>query len=113
MPEGEEDALDQQGNVEAPDVELAGVVITPDVRVATLRLKGEAESLLALEGEPLHGSFGSWRVSRIEPRSALLESANGEQVELQLQIHDAETAGRYSEGRGHCIRQSSSPRRRT
>lgn len=89
VPEGEEDTLDQQGNVEAPDVELAGVVITPDVRVATLRLKGEAESLLALEGEPLHGSFGSWRVSRIEPRSALLESANGEQVELQLQIHDA------------------------
>ena len=76
-------------DVEAPDVELAGVVITPDLRVATLRVKGEEASLLALEGQPLEGDFGSWRVSRVEPRSAVLESASGDQVRLELQIHDA------------------------
>ena len=42
-----------------------------------------------LEGQPLEGDFGSWRVSRVEPRSAVLESASGDQVRLELQIHDA------------------------
>ncbi|MBT8051465.1 MAG: hypothetical protein HKO85_05760 [Xanthomonadales bacterium] len=87
--DGEDDPLAQQEDVEAPDVELAGVVITPDVRIATLRLKGETESLVALEGQPLRGDFGSWKLSSIEPRSALLESAEGKRVKLVLQIHDA------------------------
>lgn len=86
--DGEDEPLAQE-DVEAPDVELAGVVITPEVRIATLRLKGEEASLVALEGHPLEGNFGSWRLSRIEPRSAVLESAEGERVELDLQIHDA------------------------
>lgn len=87
--DGEDEELVGAEDVEAPDVELAGVVITPDVRVATLRVKGEEASLLALEGQPLEGDFGSWRVSRVEPRSAVLESASGDQVRLELQIHDA------------------------
>ena len=89
FPDGEEEELAGAEDVEAPDVELAGVVITPDVRVATLRVKGEEASLLALEGQPLEGNFGSWRVSKVEPRSAVLESASGDQVRLELQIHDA------------------------
>ena len=87
--DGEDEELADAADVEAPDVELAGVVITPDLRVATLRVKGEDASLLALEGQPLEGDFGSWRVSRVEPRSAVLESASGDQVRLELQIHDA------------------------
>jgi hypothetical protein len=89
IPDGEDEELAGEEDVEAPDVELAGVVITPDLRVATLRVKGEEASLLALEGQPLEGDFGSWRVSRVEPRSAVLESASGDQVRLELQIHDA------------------------
>lgn len=85
--DGEE--LEEEDEVDAPDVELAGVVITPEVRVATLRVKEMPESLVAVEGEPLEGDFGSWRVTRIEPRSAVLESGSGERVKLSLQIHDA------------------------
>jgi hypothetical protein len=87
--DGEEDELTVAEDVDAPEVELAGIVITPELRLATLRLKGGEESLVALEGEPLKGDFGSWRVSRVEPRSAVLESASGDQVELKLQVHDA------------------------
>ena len=76
-------------NVDAPDVELAGVVITPELRVATLRLKDSPESLLAFEGQPLEGNYGSWYLSRIEPRQAILQSNSGERVKLELQIHDA------------------------
>ena len=89
LADGEDEELVEAEDVEAPDVELAGVVITPDVRVATLRVKGEETSLLALEGQPLEGDFGSWRVSKVEPRSAVLESSSGDQVQLELQIHDA------------------------
>ena len=88
--EGDEDeGFDQAEDPDAPDVQLAGVVITPELRVATLRLKDSPESLLAFEGQPLEGSFGSWRLSRIEPRVAILESGTGEQVRLELQVHDA------------------------
>jgi len=87
--EEEDEELAGAEDVDAPDVELAGVVITPEVRVATLRLKDSPESLMAFEGQPLEGDFGSWRLSRIEPRMAILESGSGETVQLDLQIHDA------------------------
>lgn len=85
----DEEGFNDPADVDAPDVELAGVVITPEIRVATLRLKDSPESLVAVEGQPLEGDFGSWRVSRIEARQAVLESGSGEQVQLRLQVHDA------------------------
>ena len=85
--EGEEGL--EEIDVEAPDVELAGVVITPDVRVATLRLKGEDASLIAFEGQPLEGSFGSWQVSEVQARHVVMTSGDGEEVRLELQVHDA------------------------
>ena len=76
-------------NVEAPDVELAGVVITPDMRVATLRFKSEDASLIAFEGQPLEGSFGSWQVSEVQARHVVMTSGDGEEIRLELQVHDA------------------------
>jgi hypothetical protein len=79
----------EEVDVEAPEVELAGVVITPTLRVATLRLKGEDASLIAFEGQPLEGSFGSWQVSEVQARYVVMTSGDGEEVRLDLQIHDA------------------------
>lgn len=76
-------------DVEAPDVELAGIVITPTLRMATLRSKERAHSLVAFEGKPLEGDFGSWMVSRIDERMVTLASAEGEEMQLELQVHDA------------------------
>jgi len=87
------DAAELAGNeVEAPEFELAGVVITPSLRMVTLRQKKEKESLVAFEGQPLQGDFGSWHVSRIWPREILLASGDGREVKLQLQVHDAKIA---------------------
>lgn len=83
--EGEEIA---ETVVDAPDVELSGVVITPSVRMATLKPKGAAESLIALEGSPLEGNYGSWQVSTVEPRSVVLRAGDGREVRLELQVHD-------------------------
>jgi hypothetical protein len=85
----EDDSEDlPEEEVDAPDVELAGVVITPSIRMVTLRQKKVEESLIAFEGQPLEGDYGSWHVSRIEPREITLSSGDGEEMQLFLQIHD-------------------------
>lgn len=85
----EDPGVEDEPEIEAPKVELAGVVITPSLRMATLKPEGETESLVAFEGQPLEGNYGSWQVSRIGPRDVTLRSGSGEEVRLELQIHDA------------------------
>jgi hypothetical protein len=84
---GEDEELVEE-EVDAPEVELAGVIITPSIRMVTLRSKDQSESLVAFEGQPLEGNYGSWQVSHIEPREITLSSDNGEELQLKLQIHD-------------------------
>lgn len=85
-----DDALEEEleEEVDAPEVELAGVIITPSLRMVTLKQKESEESLVAFEGQPLEGDYGSWHVSQIEPRQITLSSGSGEHVELSLVIHD-------------------------
>ena len=73
----------------APDVVLAGIIITPSLRMATLKSPEHQYSLVAFEGQPLEGDFGTWQVSRIEERMVTLASADGEEMQLELQVHDA------------------------
>lgn len=82
-----EDELVEE-EIDAPEFELAGVIITPSIRMVTLKSKDQPESLVAFEGQPLEGNYGSWQVSRIEPRQITLASGSGEEVQLKLQIHD-------------------------
>ena len=93
LPVIEEDLTDEdeqlaEEDVDAPEVELAGVIITPSIRMVTLRSKDQSESLVAFEGQPLEGNYGTWQVSHIEPREITLSSDNGEELQLKLQVHD-------------------------
>ena len=85
--DGDEEDVEEE-EVDAPDVELAGVIITPSIRMATLRVREQTRSLVAFEGQPLEGNFGSWQISRILPREVTLSSAKGEEVQIQLLVHD-------------------------
>jgi hypothetical protein len=87
--DGEVDELLADEDVDAPEVELAGVIITPSIRMVTLKSKERPDSLVAFEGQPLEGNYGSWQVSRIAPREVTLSSDNGEELVLKLQVHDA------------------------
>jgi len=89
-----EDAVEElePEEVDAPDVELSGVIITSSLRMATLKEKGEEHSLVAFEGMPLEGNYGTWQISRIEPREITLSSGNGEELQLSLQVHDRQIA---------------------
>ena len=92
--EGDGESADElaEAPVDAPEVELAGVIITPTLRMVTLRPKKSKKSLVAFEGQPLQGDYGSWHVSRIEPREITLAAGDGRELQLALQIHDAKIA---------------------
>lgn len=88
-----EDAGDQQDQTievqDAPEVRLTGIIITPDVKVITLTpANNELENVIAREGESLTGEYVGWRVGSIDPRAVVLESSDGQQLELELQVHD-------------------------
>jgi len=82
------DALLADEPVDAPEVELSGVVLTPTLRMVTLKRKDNEQSLVAFEGKPIEADFGSWQVSTIHARAATLTSGAGEELQLEMQVHD-------------------------
>ena len=78
---------------DAPDVRLTGVVITPSSRIASLTPANQnIKSVMAQEGESLTGEFVGWRVAAVQPRTVVLESRDGQSLELELQVHDTKIA---------------------
>ena len=73
----------------APDVTLTGVVITPTRKIASLRpADRNLETVMAYEGESLTGEFVGWQVTVVNPRTVVLESRDGQSLELDLLVHD-------------------------
>jgi hypothetical protein len=74
---------------DAPDVKLTGIVITPGMKIASLTpANGDIETVRAHEGESLTGEFVGWQVATVNPRTVVLESRDGQSLELDLQVHD-------------------------
>jgi len=85
-----DDAVDTTFTVkDAPDVKLTGVIITPDMKIATLTPSGsDQENVMAHEGESLVGEYVGWKVGEVKPRAVVLVSNDGQQLSLELQVHD-------------------------
>lgn len=73
---------------DAPDVKLTGVIITPDMKIATLTPSSGEENVMAHEGESLVGEYVGWKVGQVNPRAVVLQSNDGQQLKLDLQVHD-------------------------
>jgi len=90
--DSEDEAPDEDIAIEvkdAPAVKLTGVVITPSSRFASLTPDDKnIESVMAREGESLTREFVGWRVASVQPRIVVLESRDGQSLELELQVHD-------------------------
>ncbi len=88
--EDDEELVDDSVAIkDAPDVRLTGVIITPDMKIASLTpADSNLESVMAHEGQALTGEFVGWQVSSVNPRNVVLESRDGQKLELDLQIHD-------------------------
>ncbi len=87
--ENDPDGVDEFEVKDAPDVKLTGVVITPSMKIASLTpANGDIETVRAHEGESLTGEFVGWQVAAVNPRTVILESRDGQSLELDLQVHD-------------------------
>lgn len=88
----EDDLQEEDETIEvkgAPDVRLTGVVITPGMKIASLTpADTNIETVMAHEGESLTGEFVGWQVTSVNPRAVMLESRDGQSLELDLQVHD-------------------------
>ncbi|MGD9021450.1 MAG: hypothetical protein PVF46_06595 [Lysobacterales bacterium] len=74
---------------DAPDVKLTGIIITPEMKIATLTpASGSAENVMAHEGEALVGEYVGWSVAEVNARTVALRSNDGQQMLLELQVHD-------------------------
>jgi hypothetical protein len=74
---------------DAPDVRLTGVIITPGMKIASLTPSdSNLESVMAHEGQSLTGEFVGWQVSTVNPRNVVLESSDGQRLDLELEVHD-------------------------
>jgi hypothetical protein len=91
-----EELVDEEGGVDdsiaikdAPEVRLTGVIITPSRKIASLTPTDKnLESVMAYEGEALSGEFAGWQVSSVSARKVVLESRDGQKLDLELQVHD-------------------------
>ena len=89
--EGEDsEPLIDDSDFELPDIELSGVIITPSLRMVTLKRNDNEQSLVAFEGRPIEADFGTWIVSSIQPRAVTLTSDSGEELQLEMIVHDAQ-----------------------
>ena len=78
VPEGEGEAAQSQ----SLDFILTGVLISPQVRLATLQPSGGGEAQRVREGSSPDGANG-WRLLEVQPRRAIFEGSSG-QVSLDL-----------------------------
>lgn len=72
------------------DLELTGIMLTPDVRVALLHDRRSGRDVRVREGESLPES--AWTLRELKPRGAVFEQA-GQRTELVLKVPDAPPAG--------------------
>ncbi|MDX1460101.1 MAG: hypothetical protein R3348_03510 [Xanthomonadales bacterium] len=82
------EGLGEPGEVaDAPDVSLTGVVITGEMRIATMRPNRGGDTLIAIEGEPLGEDYPGWAVTDVKPRRVNMASLDGDSVELELAVN--------------------------
>jgi len=88
----EEDATEEDTAIaikDAPEVRLTGIVITSSMKIASLTpADTNLETVMAHEGEALTGEFVGWQVATVNARTVVLESRDGQSLELDLQVHD-------------------------
>ena len=77
--------------LDAPPVDLtavvAGIIITPEHRIAMVRDEKTRKTMKVREGMPLEGELGSWSVREIAPRKVSFDGQDGSEAELELLVH--------------------------
>jgi len=68
------------------NIQLTGVIVTPDTRIALITDKTRNQPLSLKVGMPLEGDQAAWTLVQINPRSVVFESINNERSEVELEV---------------------------
>lgn len=91
-PEFEEPPPEQpfdEGAIDDLRAVLAGIVITPDMRLAMIRDQAANKTVTLREGMSLDGEQAAWRLERIEARTVSFVSVDGRESGLELKVNTA------------------------
>lgn len=74
--------------VEVPPLKarVAGIIITPDMKLAMVTDNDSKETLLLREGMAMAGDKSAWKITSIRPRGVAFETETGEQQDLELEV---------------------------
>ncbi len=78
---------DEEEPVPELKASLAGIIITPDMRMAMIRDQAANHTLILREGMSLEGEQAAWRLDRIEPRMVNFVAVDGRSAGLELEVN--------------------------
>lgn len=77
---GQEDVADLKATV-------AGIVITPEMKLAMVSDQAAGKTFVLREGMSLEGEQAAWKLESILPRAVSFVSVDGRKTELELKVH--------------------------
>lgn len=96
-PDGEEDDVDPEAGLDEPvgalRARVAGIVITPEFKLAMVTDEAARRTVVMREGMVLEGPQSGWRLDEISPRQAWFVSPDGTRTELELKVNTSALAG--------------------
>ncbi len=66
---------------------IAGIVITPEMKLAMVRDDEAGKTFVLREGMSLEGEQAAWMIETIQPREVSFVSVDGRRTGLELQVH--------------------------
>jgi type II secretory pathway component PulC len=89
--QGDPDDLEVEpiGTEEVSDLRagVAGIVITPEMKLAMVRDDEAGKTFVLREGMSLEGEQAAWMIESIQPREVSFVSVDGRRTGLELQVH--------------------------
>jgi type II secretory pathway component PulC len=77
---------EQEPGIEKLDARLAGIIISPDQRIAMIADNKSKKTMVMQEGMALEGEQAAWRLDRIDERMVSF-AAGDESAELELEVN--------------------------
>ena len=86
-----EDDPEPVAEVEIPALEatVAGIIITPEARLAMITDNSSNRTLVLREGMAMAGEKSAWKIARIRPRGVEFETDGGRTEALELKVETA------------------------
>ena len=65
---------------------VAGIIITPELKIAMITDNDSRETLVLREGMAMAGAKSAWKITEIQPRGVRFETDAGESERLELEV---------------------------